>query len=226
MRSTELACHTRKYMKSKKITEKYLAEYVKKHYPRKRQFKIGSVASLALFAIAAGAITLVEILAILSEGLKGISPSVTWYPEARGKKYLSLAQLSGRLYNLEKGGYIKKERVEGKQTLCLTKKGIQEILKFKMRNKYLEKSWDKKWRLIVFDIKEITRKDRDYLRRQLKWIGFQELQKSVWVFPYEIRDDLREFIKLCRFEFQGDVRFILADKIEPDLLLRKKFNLS
>ena len=125
---------------------------------------------------------------------------------------------------MEKGGLIKHKT---KRTVFLTAKGVMEVLKYRMKNQLQlkEQNWDGKWRLIVFDIQEITRKDRDFLRRQLKWIGFEELQKSVWIFPYEIREDLSEFIKMCKFDFQGDVRFILADSIQPDTLLRKKFNL-
>lgn len=132
------------------------------------------------------------------------------------------SQLTSGFARMERNGFVKRK---SKQTVFLTEKGIMEVLKYKMKNKHIHKKWDEKWRIIVFDIEEITRKDRDYLRRQLKWIGFEELQKSVWIFPYEIRDELKEFIKMCRFEFRGDVRFILADSIQPDTLFRQKFNL-
>jgi phenylacetic acid degradation operon negative regulatory protein len=68
-------------------------------------------------------------------------------------------------------------------------------------------SWDKKWRMVIFDIPEVTRRDRDFLRSQLQWLGFLELQKSVWIFPYEIKSELGDFIKLCNIELNGDIRF-------------------
>lgn len=206
----------------RKKTEKYIKEYMKKHY-RRKSLKPSSVAAAILSTIAREAKSLGEIVKDLnSAGGPPFIGLATWHPEMRRRSY-SASQLTGGVSSLEKGGYIKRK---GKQTVYLTPKGIREILKFQMKSKQLDKKWDGKWRMVVFDIEETTRKDRDYLRRQLKWIGFEELQKSVWIFPYEIRDELREFIKMCRFEFHGDVRFILADTIEPDALFRKKFNLA
>lgn len=43
--------------------------------------------------------------------------------------------------------------------------------------------WDKKWRLVVFDIPEDKRKARDAIRRQIKQLGFKKLQHSIWIHP-------------------------------------------
>jgi len=86
--------------------------------------------------------------------------------------------------------------------------------------------WDGKWRIIIFDVPEISRKDRDFLRNQLRWLGFMELQKSVWIFPYEIKSELKEFIKLCRLKLKGDVRFLTAEDIDNDKDIKKYFKLK
>lgn len=205
------------------MKDRKVAKYLKK-MKKSRAFKVGSVAASFFITIASEAKSFKNLLDELGESeYMSFFRYPTWHPEMRGRKYYSRSQLTRGLSTLERGGYTKRK---GRQTVFLTKKGIQEILKFKMRNKHLEGGWDGKWRIIVFDIEEITRKDRNYLRLQLKWIGFQELQESVWVYPYEIRDELKEFIKLCKFKFQGDVRFILAEKIEPDFSIRKKFDFA
>lgn len=209
-------------MIDEKKGSKYIQGYLKKNYRKKsRQLKASSVAATIISTFAREIGSLGDIVKDFSDSDWTIFPRIGWHTEAYKRRY-SESQLTGGLSSLERGGYIKRE---GKRTVFLTERGIQEILKYKMKNKHLEKPWDGKWRIIVFDIAEATRKDRNYLRSQLKWIGFQELQKSVWVFPYEVRDELKEFIKMCKFEFQGDVRFILADNIDPDLLLRRGFNL-
>jgi len=210
-----------------KMRKKYRKEQEKKYKKRGRQLKPGAIAAKIVESFADGLRTADESWTEFCKIDFTIGPRVSWHPEASKRKYYLASQLTSSkvtegLDNLERGGYIKRK---GKRTVLLTKKGVREILKYKMKNKHRGKPWDGKWRIIVFDIKEITRKDRDYLRQQLKWIGFEELQKSVWVFPYEIRDELREFIKLCKFAFHGDVRFILADSIEPDIAFREKFNL-
>ncbi len=49
---------------------------------------------------------------------------------------------------------------------------------FKLLNK-----WDKKWRLVLFDIPEKNRLTRDKLRKSLKRFGFKNLQRSAWISP-------------------------------------------
>jgi phenylacetic acid degradation operon negative regulatory protein len=54
--------------------------------------------------------------------------------------------------------------------------------------------WDKKWRLVIFDIPEKRRIVRDVLRYQLKQFGFVPLQQSVWVTKRNCTDVLRNYI--------------------------------
>ena len=53
-----------------------------------------------------------------------------------------------------------------------------------------QKKWDKKWRVLIFDIPEEVRIKREALRGKLKELGFYMLQKSVWVYPYPCQDEL------------------------------------
>lgn len=57
---------------------------------------------------------------------------------------------------------------------------------FKIKNK----KWDGKWRIIIFDIPEELRKNRDSFRRKLYNLGFYMLQKSVFVLPYPCDEEL------------------------------------
>ena len=132
------------------------------------------------------------------------------------------AQAMGKL---KKQGLLAEYKKGGERYLRITEKGKIEIVRHKLKVRTAE-SWDKKWRIVIFDIPEVTRKDRNFLRRQLKWLGFFELQKSVWVFPYEVKDELREFIKLCKIELRGDIRFLTVERIEEDGDLRRQFGLK
>lgn len=83
--------------------------------------------------------------------------------------------------------------------------------------------WDHKWRVLIFDIPERRRKLRIQLRIVLRSIGFERLQDSVWVFPYDCED----LIALLKSDFRvgDDVRYIIADSIERDAALRRHFKL-
>lgn len=61
---------------------------------------------------------------------------------------------------------------------------------------YQEKrSWDGKLYLITYDIPEKQKRNRESLRKHLKIIGCGELQKSVWLTPYNPAGVLQKFIK-------------------------------
>ena len=107
----------------------------------------------------------------------------------------------------------------------MTPKGRIEIIKIILWKKLENKKWDGKWRVIIFDIPEMSRRDRDFLRRELKWIGFIELQKSVWIFPFDMEKELMALLKLWKLKFKGDIRFLIVEKITEEEKLKKHFNL-
>ncbi|MFA6077210.1 MAG: hypothetical protein WC735_04015 [Candidatus Paceibacterota bacterium] len=114
---------------------------------------------------------------------------------------------------------------DGTTTLVLSENGKQKALRFNIDNLEIKKlaHWDKKWRVVMFDIPEKLRKMRDSLRLHFKEIGLIELQKSVFVFPYPCNKEI-EFI-LEFYDARKHVRFILAEKIDNQLHLMKKFDL-
>ncbi len=122
-------------------------------------------------------------------------------------------------------GYIQKEgdryRItdSGRKRLDQALRTAQLTLVQKVRSK----KWDKKWRIVIFDVKEKRRSVRDELRSLLITTGFVKLQDSVWVYPH--RCD--EMIALLKFHLTlgRDLVYIVADGIEGDETLRRQFNL-
>ena len=78
--------------------------------------------------------------------------------------------------------------------------------------------------MIIFDISEMRRKDRDKLRRIIRGFGFICLQNSVWVYPYHCQ----EIIELLKkyLELKGEVIYMTVDSIENDDWLLKSFKLK
>lgn len=103
-----------------------------------------------------------------------------WGRPARG----SLAKLK----NLE---LIEKVKKENEIIYQITTKGeeyIDDILKV-LKNK---NTWDKKWRMVMFEIPESNRALRDKLRRHLTNLGLGLLQASVWISPQDIKEKIEE----------------------------------
>ena len=124
---------------------------------------------------------------------------------------------------------IDKGLLENKNNqLKITRHGKRYLLKCSSlrENKELnkKKKWDGKWRVLIFDIPETKRFDRDSVRYALVSIGFMRLQDSVWVYPYNCED----LISLLRAdtETEGEVLYMIVEAIENDEPIKKYFGLK
>lgn len=73
-----------------------------------------------------------------------------------------------------------------------TVKGERRLETVSFDKVLLNKNWDGKWRVLVFDIPEYARKDRQRIRRLIKQIGFVQYQLSVWIHPMDCSQQVKE----------------------------------
>ncbi len=127
--------------------------------------------------------------------------------------------LERRSNQLIKKGYI----TVNKGGLELTDKGQQELLGYSDFQTKKPKKWDGLWTIISYDISDKKKNIRDSVRFQLKRIGFIQLQKSVWVFPY----DCPELIYLIKTEWKlkEELVYIRAKYISREKKLKEYFDL-
>jgi DNA-binding transcriptional regulator PaaX len=91
-------------------------------------------------------------------------------------------------------------------------------------HKILQKPWDGKWRVVVFDVPERQRPLRDFLRNTMKRLGAHELLRSIWIYPYRLPHYLQ---KVMASEFyRGKAYSFTTADIEYDSHLRKAFKLN
>lgn len=112
---------------------------------------------------------------------------------------------------------------DGHYTLTATG---EKILRHWQRSDYKikqPKKWDKKWRVVIFDIPEKKRAVRTEIRKIFVSAGLKRLQDSVWVYPYDCED----VIGLLKTDFGigRDLLYLIVDQIENDKYLRQEFNL-
>ncbi|MDP3771188.1 MAG: hypothetical protein Q8R16_02735 [bacterium] len=76
---------------------------------------------------------------------------------------------------------------------ALTDRGREHLARHELAHAAFTspKRWDKKWRMIIFDIPEKRRYLRDTLRAHFTRLGLYPIQKSVWLFPYACHDLVR-----------------------------------
>jgi len=121
---------------------------------------------------------------------------------------------------------ILKEKEGGNFVVELTEKGKRKVKEIQFENLQIEKPkvWDKKWRVVIFDIPDkFKRKARDALRKKLKELGFYPFQKSVWVIPYPCEKEIQFLCEL--FKIRPYVNIIVAESIDNDIKLKKYFGL-
>lgn len=147
------------------------------------------------------------------------------YPKLRENRdsyHLAVSRLKKRGL-IEKQGDIYRLTSKGeKESFFALLDSHQTISKIKDK-KAKPLKWDGKWRIIFFDIPEKKRRYRDELRVMFKAVGFKEFQKSIWIYPHQVPDFLKDIL----FEegIKQYTRLITTNSIEYDKDLRKMFNL-
>ncbi len=140
--------------------------------------------------------------------------------------YFRKSDFRREIKRLQKKGYVALTKTPDGWMIRLLRKGKQRYRRIQFENLKLSsgKVWDKKWRLFVFDIPEKQRILRDLLRRKLKRLGLHNIQRSVFVYPYNCRKEL-EFIS----EYYGLTKYTSyfeASVTDLDKELRQHFKPS
>ena len=122
-------------------------------------------------------------------------------------------------------GLVERIKADGKTRLVLTKKGEVMARRLEIFDAIAPRKnkWDGRWRIVMFDVWERRKYVRERLRHMLIKIGFEKVQDSVWAYPYDC-EDLIAFIRTDLRLGRG-VLYLIADAIEGDKELRKRFDL-
>jgi len=121
---------------------------------------------------------------------------------------------------------IKLVRSQNGWRYALTDNGRNTLIKYEIKHCHVRKQkyWDKKWRVVIFDIREIHRVRRNDLRKLLISLGFKLLNKSVWIFPYPC-DDVVELAKTA-YGVRHNATYLVCGRFNGDEWLAFDFNLG
>ena len=135
-------------------------------------------------------------------------------------------QINETLSRLTRKGLVTFVEKNGRKFARLTPAGTQRLKLEQQKATLLlqkNKRWDKRWRVIIFDVPERRRNMRGRLRAIMQECGFVRLQDSVWVYPH----DCEELTVLLKAELKAgfSVLYMVVEKIENDLWLKNHFSL-
>ncbi len=125
---------------------------------------------------------------------------------------------------LKRDGNLEIIEKNNKLFLKLTRKGKLRVLLRKLYGEFQKnQKWDGKWRVIIWDIPEISNGQRNLLRKFVKNLGFYQLQKSVFITPYQIPRAAVEYLK--ESDLSKFIRFLRIDELDKETDLKKRFDL-
>jgi len=175
--------------------------------------------------IVLGVIAVAGVLAVAAVAPNALQ-AIDLFSGKNKRKYHLGSYIKKTVTKLKEKGMIDFEKRGNKMFVKLTEKGERELLRYQLKEKVIEKpkKWDKKWRVIIFDIKEKRKHIREQLRKELINLGFLRLQDSVWIYPYDCEEVIIMFKSY--FNLGKDVLYMTVEKIENDKWLLQEFGLK
>lgn len=155
----------------------------------KRKFRLGENEKEIIKLIGVG------IIVVSSLVLPGLPIALKPFIKSRGENGLRelLEKLSQKKI-VDLGGEEVKLTAKGKKLL-------REIELVEIKIPKPDK-WDGVWHLVSYDIPNIHNKERDYFRSVLKRWNFYQIQASLWVYPYECKEEvavIAEYLKISDY---------------------------
>lgn len=144
---------------------------------------------------------------------------------SKKRRFFDKSTLQKSIHYLTQKKYITVQREKDCSLVQITDRGMDKVL-IQMYHDYKiqpQEKWDGLWHIVIFDIPEKHRGARDSLRRKLCDMGFYQLQKSAFFYPYDCKEEIWFLASI--HNVVDHIRYITAVEITHDDDLRKHFSL-
>lgn len=183
----------------------------------RRERRLGEFQKALLFAAVLGGVVLIAATIPNAARLLKYFPG---YKKGARFNY----QAKSALGRLATKGLVVFVEEDGKRFARITEKGERmlqmETEKVKIAKK---RRWDRRWRVVIFDIPERRKSTRVSIRRFMQEYGFVRLQDSVWIYPYDCEDLIA--LAKANLRIGADVLYMIVERLERDKHLREHFDL-
>jgi len=182
---------------------------------------------LLALGILAGAVT----LTVLAPNAFQMLDKLPWSKKAFGPVKPRRERLEKQGEKIDKALYY----LKSKKYIELIAQGNDFLLKVTRKGRVLEKrlnladlrvdhskKWNEEWWVVIADIPTLYKSRADAFRIKLKELGFYPLQRTVWVFPFDPRDEI-EFVSTHLY-IDRFVTTMRVSELDPaDEAVLKKF---
>lgn len=107
--------------------------------------------------------------------------------------------------------------------LQLTVKAKRRLARIEVQNLSIKvpDTWDARWRIIFYDIPEKHASARRHVVQSLRDLGCFQLQKSVWITPFECRDVIE--VIAVYYGVSSFVSYVKSEGLDNEAALIKRF---
>jgi hypothetical protein len=198
-----------------------LTASIEQHLPKKAFYfdesQIESLKNAGQIVLALAAAAGVVAVSVIAPNALKLFKSVPAIRRSLRKSNRPAKRVAETFYYLKRQGYVKLIQQGSEVLVELTEAGHKRLLVMNFQNPKISKQtkWDGKWWFVLADIptKE-HRNQANVLRRKIRRLGLYPLQRSVWVYPYNPKDQIAficGYLHIDRF-----VTVLRADNIEAD----------
>ena len=160
---------------------------------------------------------------IASKILKGIDQERWKKSQKEWDKY-NLWRLRQMIKRMHDAKYIEVKEINGVAVVKVAEKGKRKLLSYEIETMKLdEKTWDGKWRLIIYDVQTGKRSNSEMFRKALNRLNLYKLQKSVYLTPFKCEEEI-EFLRQY-YEVGKEVLILKAGTLEHESAYRKYFGI-
>ncbi len=160
------------------------------------------------------------------KGIQWIVEAIRESSSPYAKRIARYQYLKRTIERLHQQGFIKVAKKNRKEKVILTEKGVLRFMGYAIEDLAIpeQEKWDKVWRVVAFDIPETRKNAREALRGKLQDLGFLQLQKSFFVYPYPCREEIDYLIEIFNtWEFVTFFETQSLERQEPEA--RRHFGL-
>lgn len=127
------------------------------------------------------------------------------------------------IHALVRSGFVAIEETPGGTTkVAITEEG-KRLAKEERLGLNHPREWDKKWRLVFFDIPEEKKKLRDAFRYHLQKTGMAEFQRSAFVFPYPCFREVNVLAE--KLNLKEHIVLVTAETLSNEFKFKEHFGL-
>lgn len=105
----------------------------------------------------------------------------------------------------------------------ITDKGRKRILKFKLEEMVLKNETDGRWRLIIYDIADLKKYQRELFRSYLKKLKLLPIQESVYLTPFKCEEEIEYLRQL--FGIGQEVLILKVTELENEQAYKDYFGI-